>query len=100
MKHFYGTRIQRYVDFAGRVFDVPVEIGNVKAAALEGIQRFETFLKDVGVPVRLGEIGVDKDALEMLTDEVVKISFGADGNLRSRPPATREDVMEVYRLAL
>ncbi len=100
MKYFYRTRMQRYVDFACRVFDVTDETGNPDAVALEGIHRFETFLKSIGTPVRLNEIGVDEDALEMLTDEVVKISFGADGTLRSRPPATQADVMEVYRQAL
>lgn len=100
MKYFYKTRLQRYVDFARRVFEVPEDFGSSEDVALEGIRRFEVFLKEIGVPVRMTEIGVSADDLEMLTDEVVKISFGADGTLRSRPPASREDVLEVYRLAL
>jgi len=34
-----------------------------------------------------------------LTGDVVRVSFGADGTMLSKPPATREDVAAVYKLA-
>jgi hypothetical protein len=35
-----------------------------------------------------------------LAEEVVKISFGQDGYLRSRPPASKEDVTHVFQMAI
>jgi len=52
------------------------------------------------VPTRLSDVKVGEEMLSTLTDDVVKVSFGADGKLRSRPPATRADVEHVFRLAL
>lgn len=100
MKYFYKTRLDRYVQFAQRVFKVDDRFGTKEEIALEGIKRFEEFLVSIGVPVSLGDIDVEEKDIPGLTDEVVKISFGADGFLRSRPPASKEDVSSVYRLAL
>jgi alcohol dehydrogenase YqhD (iron-dependent ADH family) len=99
MKYFYKTRLGQYAGLAVRVFGVQ-PIDDLEKAALEGIARFETFLKEIGVPTRLADIQVDEKAISTLTTEVVKISFGADGKLRSRPPASRDDVEAVFRLAL
>ena len=71
-----------------------------EAVALEGIDRFEGFLKSIGVPTRLSDVNVSADEIDVLTDDVVKISFGSDGKLNSRPPIDREDVRRVYELAL
>lgn len=100
MKYFYKTRLDRYVQFAKRVFQVEDGFGTAEEIALEGIRRFEEFLVSIGVPVRLKEIGVEEKYLPKLAAEVVKISFGADGFLRSRPPASQDDVTKVYKLAL
>ena len=100
MKYFYKIRLDRYVQFARRVFQVEDSFGTPEEIALEGIKRFEEFLVSIGVPVKLGEIGVEEKDVPKLADEVEKISFGADGYLRSRPPASKEDVSNVYKLAL
>jgi len=100
MKHFYKTRLGRYVQFAERVFSVPGDGKEPDAIALEGINRFEAFLDSIHVPIRLSDAQIGETAIKTMTDDVVKISFGSDGKLRSRPPATREDLESVYFLAL
>jgi len=100
MKHFYTARLNRYVQFAQRVFKVTDSFGSKGEIAFEGIKRFEEFLKSIGVPTQLKSLGIEESDLPKLADEVVKISFGQDGLLRSRPPATRDDVLKVYQLAL
>jgi alcohol dehydrogenase YqhD (iron-dependent ADH family) len=67
---------------------------------LEAIDRFEGFLKSIGVPTRLSDASVSADEIDALTDNVVKISFGGDGKLQSRPSVDRDDVRRVYELAL
>jgi alcohol dehydrogenase len=100
MKYFYKTRLDRYVQFAQRVFQVSNDIGTKEEIALEGIKQFEAFLETIGVPTSLKNVGVNEADIPMLADEVVKISFGQDGYLRSRPPASKDDVINVYKLAL
>ncbi len=100
MKHFHGTWLDRYVQFAERVFGVQANGWPAEAVALEGIERFEAFLDSIGVPIRLADVDIGADMIPTLTDDVVKVSFGADGLLRSRPPASRDDVEHVFRLAL
>jgi alcohol dehydrogenase YqhD (iron-dependent ADH family) len=100
MRHFYKTRLTQYSTLAKRVFDVDSQGKSDEAVALEGIACFETFLAQIGMPIRLDDVKVDGKEISALTDDVVKISFGSDGKLRSRPPATREDVEAVFTLAL
>jgi len=100
MKHFYPTWMDRYVQFAERVFGVPSGGRAPEDVAQEGIARIEAFLDGIGVPTRLSDVNIGADMIPTLTDDVVKVSFGPDGKLRSRPPATRDDVENVFRLAL
>lgn len=100
MKYFHKTRLDRYVQFAQRVFQVDDNFGTKEQIALEGIRLFEEFLKSIGVPTRLEEVGIVKVDISILADEVEKISFGQDGFLRSRPPVTKDDVLNVYQLAV
>lgn len=100
MKYFYKTRLDRFVQFAQRVFQVGDDISTKEEIALEGIKRFEEFLKSIGVPTSLKDVGVNEADIPKLADEVEKISFGQDGYLRSRPPASKDDVINVYKLAI
>jgi alcohol dehydrogenase YqhD (iron-dependent ADH family) len=100
MRYYYKTRLTQYVTLAKRVFGVEAEGRSDEEIALEGITRFEAFLDKIGMPIRLADVKVDGKDIPALTDDVVRISFGADGKLRSRPSATREDVEAVFTLSL
>lgn len=99
MKHFYKAQLRRYVQFAERVFEVERNGLTEEGIALEGIKRFEEFLVRIGVPTRLSDVKIGADQIQSLTDDVVKISFGSDGKLNSRPPATRDDIENIFHLA-
>ncbi len=100
MKHFYRTRLWSYKALAERIFGVQAEDKTGEQVALEGITRFKSYLKGIGIEVSLTQVGVTAGDIPSLVEDVVKVSFGADGLLRSRPPATRQDITEVFELAL
>ena len=100
MKYFYKTRLSQYAQLAVRVFGVEASGKDPERVALKGIAKFETFLMSLGVPVRLSEVNVKPEVVKDLTTDVVKVSFGSDGKLRSRPPASRKDVEEIFKMAL
>ncbi len=100
MTHFYRTRLWSYKALAERIFGVQPEDKTGEQVALEGITRFKSYLKDIGIEVSLSQVGVTAGDIPSLVEDVVKVSFGADGKLRSRPPATRQDINKVFELAL
>lgn len=81
----------RYIQFAQRIF------GQELPAA---IAAFEGYIAAAGVETRMSQFGAAAEDIPMLTEDVVRVSFGADGLLASVPPITREDVKAIYTLAL
>jgi alcohol dehydrogenase YqhD (iron-dependent ADH family) len=99
MKSLYKRRIESYVRFAHRICGVSRNGRSEEETALEGIERFESFLKSIGVPTRLSDVDIMDDVSEKLTADVVRISFGSDGMLNSHPPVERETVRKVFEAA-
>lgn len=81
----------RYVQFAQRIFSQELP---------EAIETFEHYILDAGVQTRISQFGATAEDIPALTEDVVQVSFGTDGLLASVPPITREDVQEIYTLAL
>ena len=100
MRYNAPRRPEVYRRFAVRVMDVDPRGKTDDAIAREGIDRFEAFIKQVGVPTRLGEVGIRAPDLAGILEGVVKVSFGADGNLGCQPVMTQADVMKVLQAAL
>ncbi len=100
MKHLHRRRQDTYIQFAERIFGIDTKDRDPESVAIDAITRFEAFLKDIGVPTRLSDVNISADEIDAITDDVVKISFGEDGKLNSRPPVDREDVRKIYELAL
>ena len=100
MRRFWKARPQRYVQFAERIFGMQTKGQKPEKLVPQVIQKFEDWLKGLGVQTRLPEVGIKAEAVESLTDEVARVSFGPDGKLGARVPATKEDVREILKLAL
>ena len=82
---------QRYVQFAQRIFGCELS---------EAIEKFEKMIAEAGVQTRIADFGATEDDIDMLVDDVVRISFGTDGLLASVPPIGKKDVKEIYTIAL
>ncbi len=99
MKYISSRRLETYCQFSKRIFGIDEKGKTPEALAQEGIQQFESFLKGIGVPTRLSEVGIPQEDIEAITQDVVKISFGEDGMLSSRPPVDQDDVRKIFELA-
>jgi alcohol dehydrogenase YqhD (iron-dependent ADH family) len=88
--------------------DRPDSARFVKLAALvfgtndlhKAADTLEAFVRRVGVESRISQFGCTKADLDMLTDGLVSVSFGADGKLASIPPIDRAEAKRIYELAL
>ena len=100
MRYNSSRRPQTYKTFALRVMDVDPTDKSDEQIIAEGIDRFQAFLEKIGVPTSLSQVGIGADDLQPILDGAVKVSFGADGNLKCNPTMTKDDVMNVLKAAL
>ncbi len=90
---FFATRSDnaRYAQFAQRMFG---------KALPEATAEFEAYIEKHGVQTRISQFGASEADIPTLVEDVVRVSFAADGKLASCPPVTRADVEAIYCLAL
>lgn len=100
MKHGYRHHLDRYVQFAERIFSIPTAGRDKEAVAWEAIDRFEAFLKSLELPIRLSDVDIKADEIDFMTEEAARTAFTADGVLAGRPALDRSGVKAVYTLAL
>ncbi len=66
LKYNIKHDVMRYAQFATRVWGCQMNFENPEITAREGIVRFETFLKSIGMPVRFHELGARKEDIPTL----------------------------------
>ena len=62
-RYAYKENVSRFAQFARGVFDI--NDNNDEVAALKGIDAFEEFFKEIGMPLKLREFGIDNKAAEL-----------------------------------
>lgn len=98
MRFAATARPAKFAQFARRVMGVTG--GDDLACALEGIDRFEAFLKSIGCPTRFSDLGIGDELLETYATDTLKIIHDENGNLPARPAMTEADIVAVLRAAL
>ncbi|MBO3839832.1 MAG: iron-containing alcohol dehydrogenase [Thermoproteota archaeon] len=63
MRYVYKHRIDIFIQFAVRVWNVEPDLENPERVALEGIERLRAFFKQIGLPTTLKELGIPDDRL-------------------------------------
>jgi alcohol dehydrogenase YqhD (iron-dependent ADH family) len=94
MRYVYRERLDMFIKFAVRVWDVDYNFDEPERSALEGIERLETFFNNVGMPITLKELGVKDDRFDELASKCVE--GGPVGWFR---PLEKEDVIKVLQMA-
>lgn len=96
MKYVYKENIDRFVQFAVRIFDVDLTFCNREKIVLEGISRMENFFKSLGLPTRLSDTNIGEDRLREMADKCVAKGQTIGGFMK----LSSDDVYEIYKLAL
>ena len=94
MTYVYNENIDRFVQFATNVFNVKVSGKTQEQIALEGIEAFKGFLKDIGLPTSLLEANLPTDNFELMAGKATKGSV-----LGSFKKLEKQDVINIYNLA-
>jgi len=96
MKHVMDHDVNRFAQFASRVFGVEHDFFDPRDAALQGIGRLVAFYKSIGMPVTLAELGAGEDRLEEMAAKCVENPVGTVGNFVK---LDKDGVLAVLKLA-
>lgn len=94
MKYVYKENIERFVQFAVRVFNVNLSFENKEEIVVEGIKKLEEFFKRIKLPVYLHEVNIDNEHFKEMADKTCK--YGPVGQFKK---LYSEDVEAIYNLA-
>lgn len=94
MKYVYKEDLSRWTRFANNVFYIQTQGRTKEEVALKGINKFEEFLEDMGMPTRLSDANIPLDDFEKMAEKCTK--GGPVGNFKS---ICKSDVIEILKLA-
>jgi len=86
----------RFAQLAVRVWGCEMDFMRPERTALRGIERFEQFLREIGMPVTLTELGAKAEDIPALAAKVKRSPAGTTGAFR---PLDTEAIEAVYRIA-
>jgi alcohol dehydrogenase len=96
MKYAVRQFPAKLAQFAQEVFDVPADVGEDTATALEGVRRLEVFYRSLGMPTRLSEAGIAHADYAKLAARALPTEQSAVG---AYIMLHRQDMVEILRLA-
>jgi alcohol dehydrogenase YqhD (iron-dependent ADH family) len=96
MKYVMHHDVARFAQFAVRIWDCEMDFQHPENTALQGIARYEQFMKSIGMPVRFTELGARAEDIPVL----VKTLGLGKRTLGSFVKLTEEDVRKIYELAV
>lgn len=96
MKYVYKHDINRFVQFAVRVWDVNLAFSSYEAIAIEGIERLTKFFVDINLPVKLKDANIEYDKFNEMADKCTSNGTATVGQFIK---LNKEDVINIYNLA-
>lgn len=97
MKHVLHHDLNRFVQWAVRVWNVEMDVFNPEAVALEGIARMEVFFTSLGVGTRMKDLGITDDRIDEMANKCTDGDTRTVGNFVK---LDRAAVAKILRLAV
>ncbi|MFC5531177.1 iron-containing alcohol dehydrogenase [Cohnella yongneupensis] len=95
MKHVYKEGVERFVQFATRVWGIDPTGKTDDEIALAGIEATRAYFTRIGAPATLGELGIGGDQLDRMAEEAVR--FGPIGSFKK---LNKDDVKAILQSSL
>lgn len=87
--------LNRFVQFAARIWNVEYDYDNPERAALEGIKEMENFFREVGLPVNLRELKIpDQTRFDEMAAKCTE-----RGTVGCIKPLNKDDIFNILKLA-
>ena len=99
MEYTMNQDVMRFAQVANRVWGCPMDFQNPEVTAKQGICSFRNFLKSIGMPQTLSEIGGKEEDIGLLAHTA---AYGNEngGTLGSFVVLKEEDMVNIYKLML
>lgn len=95
-KYIYKHDVGKFSQLANRVWGVEMNHDYPEKTALDGIERMKEYFISLDMPVTMKEIGIHPDNYEMIAN---KTTNNGKDVVYSYIPLSKEDIMEIYKLA-
>lgn len=99
LSYVYKHDTGRLVQWASRVWGVEESKEDPESVILEGIARYKDFLRSIGMPQTLAELGGSADDVDTLAHTAC-YGNGRDGKLRGFVELNEDDIKQIYRLMI
>ena len=99
MKYNLGHGVMRFAQLACRVWGCSMDFAHPEQTAKQGIAALEGFLKSIGMPSRLGELGVGEADIGKMAHSAC-YGNGRAGRIGGFVALGEEDVAQIYRMML
>lgn len=96
MKYVMNHDVDKFCQYATRVWGCEMNYEHPELTAMEGIERFKSFVKSIGMPTTIGELGGKEEDIPVLVEKM----FHERPNHGNFVKLTEEATAEVLRLAL
>lgn len=98
MRYVYQNDVMRFAQAASRVWGCSMDFANPENTALAGIEAFKRFLRSIGMPTTLGELGAKAEEIEQMAHTAC---FGdaRQGTIGGFVKLEEKDVAAILRLA-
>ena len=97
MKFVVKKNPDKLIQFAREVFNIDYNYYSPINTALAGIEALENYIKSTGLATRLSDVNIGDENIEKMAD---MLTNGGKHNVGSYVSLSKEDVMEIYKLAL
>ncbi len=96
MKYVYKKHIDRFVQFATRVWDVDLTFDDKDRMVEVAIEKLENFYKIIGMPIRLSDANIGDENIRVMAEK----SYEGRTKLGQFEELSIDDVEKILRLAL
>lgn len=100
MRYTYINRAEKYATLAKNVFFVEIDKMDVEQAALAFIEKFEEWMKSVGMFTRLSEVGIGDEKFEAMADDTIMLYGGGKDFIYSNKKLYKVDLIKLFEMAL
>lgn len=90
-RHIYKNGLAKFVRFAENVWQIPRETKSEEELAKAGVEALADFIKEIGLPTTLRELGVTKET------PLKEIADSCNLALGSYKKMTHEEILQIFR---
>ena len=88
-------KVERFAQFANRVFDIEINNDKPIETAMMGIEKFEDFLEEIKMPLNFVKLGISDYDI----GELVKLNNLNGGKTSGFYSLNEDDIREIYKIA-